>query len=70
MAEQLCSMVSLFIPIIKATVYSPVQDAGSALSSLLADHKLNLKKLWGMPVLFLSSLVFVLRHVIVAYRTV
>jgi hypothetical protein len=64
-----CSMASLLVLIIKASVYSPVQDTGPELSPLLADHKLNLKKLWGMPVLFLSSLVFALGHVIVAYRT-
>ncbi|KAG0459764.1 hypothetical protein HPP92_022892 [Vanilla planifolia] len=30
--------------------------------------KLRLKRSWGMPVLFLSSLVFALGHVVVAYR--
>ncbi|TVU35775.1 hypothetical protein EJB05_17678 [Eragrostis curvula] len=64
-----CSLASLLILIIKASVYSPVQDIGPELSPSFADHKLNLKKLWGMPVLFLSSLVFALGHVIVAYRT-
>jgi hypothetical protein len=64
-----CSMASMLILIIKASVYSPVQDIGPDLSPSLADHKLNLKKLWGMPVLFLSSLVFALGHVIVAYKT-
>ncbi|GJN18228.1 hypothetical protein PR202_gb05368 [Eleusine coracana subsp. coracana] len=64
-----CSLASLLILIIKASVYSPVHDIGPELSPSLADHKQNLKKLWGMPVLFLSSLVFALGHVIVAYRT-
>ncbi|KAJ6810703.1 uncharacterized protein M6B38_104240 [Iris pallida] len=35
----------------------------------LMNEKLHSKKSWGMPVLFLSSLVFALGHVIVAYRT-
>ncbi|RWR73283.1 putative hydrolase/acyltransferase alpha/beta hydrolase superfamily [Cinnamomum micranthum f. kanehirae] len=35
----------------------------------LARQKLHLKKSWRMPVLFLSSLVFALGHVVVAYRT-
>jgi hypothetical protein len=64
-----CSMASLLILIVKASVYSPVNSIGPELSPSLADHKLDLKKLWGMPVLFLSSLVFALGHVIVAYRT-
>nr|CAB3477759.1 unnamed protein product [Digitaria exilis] len=64
-----CSLASLLILLIKASVYSPGQDVGPELSPSLPDHKLNLKKLWGMPVLFLSSLVFALGHVIVAYRT-
>ncbi|XP_047055600.1 uncharacterized protein LOC124661767 [Lolium rigidum] len=64
-----CSLASLLILLMKACVYSPVQDIGPELSPSLADHKLNLKKLWGMPVLFLSSLVFALGHVVVAYRT-
>lgn len=64
-----CSLASLLILLIKASVYSPGQDLGPELSPSLPDHKLNLKKLWGMPVLFLSSLVFALGHVIVAYRT-
>jgi len=64
-----CSLASLLILLIKASVYSPAQDIGPELSPSLPDHKLNLKKLWGMPVLFLSSLVFALGHVIVAYRT-
>jgi hypothetical protein len=64
-----CSLASLLILLIKASVYSPGQDIGPELSPSLPDQKLNLKKLWGMPVLFLSSLVFALGHVIVAYRT-
>ncbi|BBG99028.1 alpha/beta-Hydrolases superfamily protein [Prunus dulcis] len=32
-------------------------------------QKLHLKKSWGMPVLFLSSVVFALGHTVVAYRT-
>ncbi|KAG2590472.1 uncharacterized protein LOC120674149 [Panicum virgatum] len=64
-----CSLASLLILLIKASVYCPGQDIGPELSPSLPDQKLNLKKLWGMPVLFLSSLVFALGHVIVAYRT-
>jgi len=64
-----CSLASLLILLIKASVYSPGHDIGPELSPSLPDQKLNLKKLWGMPVLFLSSLVFALGHVIIAYRT-
>ncbi|BAD68190.1 alpha/beta hydrolase-like [Oryza sativa Japonica Group] len=64
-----CSLASLLILLIKASVYSPAQEIGPELSPSLADHKLSLKKLSGMPVLFLSSLVFALGHVVVAYRT-
>ncbi|MCI21152.1 epoxide hydrolase, partial [Trifolium medium] len=35
----------------------------------LARKILHLKKSWGMPVLFLSSVVFALGHIVVAYRT-
>lgn len=64
-----CSLASLLILLMKACVYSPAQDIGPELSPSLADHKLNMKKLWGMPALFLSSLIFALGHFVVAYRT-
>ncbi|VAH62040.1 unnamed protein product [Triticum turgidum subsp. durum] len=64
-----CSLASLLILLMKACVYSPAQDIGPELSPSLADHRLNMKKLWGMPALFLSSLIFALGHFVVAYRT-
>lgn len=64
-----CSLASLLILLMKACVYTPAQDIGPELSPSLADHKLNMKMLWGMPALFLSSLIFALGHFVVAYRT-
>ncbi|KAF9606829.1 hypothetical protein IFM89_029286 [Coptis chinensis] len=66
-----CSFVSILILSVKACLFSAngnVEAAeGSATS--LARQKLHLNKSWGMPVLFLSSLVFALGHIVIAYRT-
>ncbi|KAJ9537749.1 hypothetical protein OSB04_030482 [Centaurea solstitialis] len=37
-------------------------------SSSPSRRRLHLKKSWGMPVLFLSSVVFALGHIVIAYR--
>nr|DAD44824.1 TPA_asm: hypothetical protein HUJ06_003054 [Nelumbo nucifera] len=66
----LCSFISILVLSVKActfTVNSEIEAEAS--SSSLARQKLHLKKSWGMPVLFLSSLVFALGHIVVAYRT-
>ncbi|KAF7814338.1 putative haloalkane dehalogenase [Senna tora] len=48
------------------TVNSQIEvDAAASISR----QRLHLKKSWGMPVLFLSSVVFALGHTVVAYRT-
>ena len=66
----LCSVVSVMLLSIKTcvfTVNSPI-EAEASISSI-SRQKLHLKKSWGMPVLFLSSVVFALGHTVVAYRT-
>ncbi|KAF9689924.1 hypothetical protein SADUNF_Sadunf01G0142800 [Salix dunnii] len=66
----LCSVISVMLLSIKTcvfTVNSPI-EAEASISSI-SRQKLHLKKSWGMPVLFLSSVVFALGHTVVAYRT-
>ncbi|KAF9612717.1 hypothetical protein IFM89_003259 [Coptis chinensis] len=61
-----CSFVSILILSVKACLFSA---NGNAEATSLARQKLHLNKSWGMPVLFLSSLVFALGHIVIAYRT-
>ncbi|OVA00523.1 SOUL heme-binding protein [Macleaya cordata] len=63
----LCSFVSILVLSVKACVFNATSEAEASTS--LARQKLHLKKSWGMPVLFLSSVVFALGHMVVAYRT-
>ena len=67
----ICSFVSILVLSVKVcvfTVNSQIEaEASSAYS--LARQRLHLKRSWGMPVLFLSSVVFALGHTVVAYRT-
>ncbi|PPS10679.1 hypothetical protein GOBAR_AA09967 [Gossypium barbadense] len=67
----LCSFVSILVLSVKACVFTVnsqiVAEASSGYS--LARQRLHFKKSWGMPVLFLSSVVFALGHIVVAYRT-
>lgn len=65
----LCSFISILILSVKACVFTANLEIAPDSSSSLARQRLHLKKSWGMPVLFLSSLVFALGHVVVAYRT-
>ncbi|XP_010917315.1 uncharacterized protein [Elaeis guineensis] len=65
----LCSLASVLILSVKACVYTPISELEPEPSPSLAREGLHLRKSWGMPVLFLSSLVFALGHVVVAYRT-
>ncbi|KAJ4830518.1 hypothetical protein Tsubulata_041130 [Turnera subulata] len=67
----LCSIVSILVLSIKACVFSAVnsQIEAEVGSFSVAKQRLHLKKSWGMPVLFLSSVVFALGHTVVAYRT-
>lgn len=64
-----CSFVSIAVLSVKACV-STVNSQIEAEASVSITRKiLRLKKSWGMPVLFLSSVVFALGHIVVAYRT-
>ncbi|OAY36799.1 uncharacterized protein LOC110626499 [Manihot esculenta] len=65
----LCSMVSILLLSLKACVFTVNSQIEAEASSSLSRQKLHLKKSWGMPVLFLSSVVFALGHAVVAYRT-
>lgn len=60
-----CSLASILILSVKACVFTAISEIEPEVSPSLARHKRS----WGMPVLFLSSLVFALGHVVIAYRT-
>ncbi|KAK6912154.1 Alpha/beta hydrolase fold-1 [Dillenia turbinata] len=65
----LCSIVSIVVLSVKVCVFTTNAEIEAEASSSLSRQKLHLKKSWGMPVLFLSSVVFALGHTVVAYRT-
>ncbi|KAK4761085.1 hypothetical protein SAY87_005978 [Trapa incisa] len=66
----LCSFISILLLSIKACVFSMNSQMEAEASSYSPSRqRLHLKKSWGMPVLFLSSVVFALGHIVVAYRT-
>lgn len=65
----LCSVVSVLLLSVKACVFTMNSQIEAEASTSLSKQKLHLKKSWGMPVLFLSSVVFALGHTVVAYRT-
>ena len=66
----LCSAVSIMLLSVKTCVFTVTsQIEAEASTSSISRQKLHLKKSWGMPVLFLSSVVFALGHTVVAYRT-
>lgn len=64
-----CSIISVILLSIKACVFSVNSYLEIEASSSISRQKLHLKKSWGMPVLFLSSVVFAIGHTVVAYRT-
>ncbi|XP_073273413.1 uncharacterized protein [Primulina huaijiensis] len=64
-----CSLVSILLLSIKTCVFSVNSELESETPTSLSRKRLHLKKSWGMPVLFLSSVVFALGHIVVAYRT-
>ncbi|KAL6996545.1 hypothetical protein U1Q18_006679 [Sarracenia purpurea var. burkii] len=64
-----CSFSSILLLSVKACVFTFNSQIEAEASSSLSRQKLHLKKAWGMPVLFLSSVVFALGHTVVAYRT-
>ncbi|KAL3840937.1 hypothetical protein ACJIZ3_025528 [Penstemon smallii] len=63
------SFVSILLLSVKACVFSVNSQFEAEASTSLSRKRLHLKKSWGMPVLFLSSVVFALGHIVVAYRT-
>ncbi|RWW62780.1 hypothetical protein BHE74_00030080 [Ensete ventricosum] len=65
----LCSLASVIILSVKACVFSPISEIETDASPSSVRERLHLKKSCGMPILFLSSLVFALGHIVVAYRT-
>lgn len=64
----LCSFSSIILLSIKACVFTVNSQIEGEASYSPSRRKLHLKKSWGMPVLFLSSVVFALGHIVVAYR--
>ncbi|KAG8388300.1 hypothetical protein BUALT_Bualt02G0111200 [Buddleja alternifolia] len=64
-----CSFTSILLLSIKACVFTVNSQLEAEASTSLSRKRLHLKKSWGMPVLFLSSVVFALGHIVVAYRT-
>ncbi|GAB4842039.1 hypothetical protein Ancab_011999 [Ancistrocladus abbreviatus] len=65
----LCSICSILLLSIKACVFSVNSQIEAEASHSLSRRRLHIKKSWGMPVLFLSSVVFALGHMVIAYRT-
>ncbi|KAK1575897.1 hypothetical protein Q3G72_009310 [Acer saccharum] len=65
----LSSFVSILLLSVKVCVFTVNSQLEAEASSSLSRQRLHLKKSWGMPVLFLSSVVFALGHTVVAYRT-
>ncbi|KAE8705115.1 Alpha/beta-hydrolase domain-containing protein isoform 2 [Hibiscus syriacus] len=63
----LCSFVSILVLSIKACVFTV--NSGIEAETSSASQRLHWKKPWGMPVLFLSSVLFALGHTVIAYRT-
>ncbi|KAL5575641.1 hypothetical protein UlMin_017340 [Ulmus minor] len=65
----LCSVLSVLLLLVKACVFTVNSQMEAEASISPSRRRLHLKKSWGMPVLFLSSVVFALGHTVVAYRT-
>ncbi|KAL3375392.1 hypothetical protein AABB24_006732 [Solanum stoloniferum] len=64
-----CSIISIVLLSVKASVFSGNSYLEAEASYSISKQKLHLNKSWGMPVLFLSSIVFAVGHIVVAYRT-
>ncbi|GKC01291.1 alpha/beta hydrolases superfamily protein [Tanacetum coccineum] len=65
----LCSIFSILVLSVKACVFTVNSELEAEASSSLSKQRLQLKRSWGMNVLFLSSVVFALGHIVIAYRT-
>lgn len=64
----LCSVFSVLLLSIKVCIFTVNSQLEAEASSSPSRQRLHLKKSWGMPVLFLSSVVFALGHIVIAYR--
>ncbi|CAO2815318.1 unnamed protein product [Amaranthus hypochondriacus] len=64
----LCSISSILLLSVKACVFSANFSVEGEASHSISRHVLHLKKSWGMPVMFLSSVVLALGHMVIAYR--
>ncbi|KAI3525104.1 hypothetical protein L1887_03776 [Cichorium endivia] len=64
----LCSAFSILLLSIKVCIFTVNSQLDAEASSSPSRQRLHLKKSWGMPVLFLSSVVFALGHIVIAYR--
>ncbi|KAI3789666.1 hypothetical protein L2E82_02468 [Cichorium intybus] len=64
----LCSAFSILLLSIKVCIFTVNSQLEAEASSSPSRQRLHLKKSWGMPVLFLSSVVFALGHIVIAYR--
>lgn len=63
-----CSFISILLLSFKACVFTVNSQFEQESSTSLSRKRPHLKKSWGMPVLFLSSVVFALGHIVVAYH--
>ncbi|CAH9092063.1 unnamed protein product [Cuscuta epithymum] len=68
-AVTFCSVISVLLLSIKACVFSVNSYLEAEASISISRQKFHLMKSWGMPVLFLSSVVFALGHSVIAYRS-
>ncbi|XP_071691957.1 uncharacterized protein [Rutidosis leptorrhynchoides] len=64
----LCSAFSVLLLSVKVCIFTVNSQLEAEASSSLSRQRLHFKKSWGMPVLFLSSVVFALGHTVIAYR--
>ncbi|PWA73184.1 alpha/beta-Hydrolases superfamily protein [Artemisia annua] len=64
----LCSAFSVLLLSVKVCFFTVNSQLEAEASSSPTRQRLHLKKSWGMPVLFLSSVVFALGHTVIAYR--
>ncbi|MFS7980684.1 putative hydrolase [Helianthus anomalus] len=64
----LCSTFSVLLLSVKVCIFTVNSQLEAEASSSPSRKRLHLKKSWGMPVLFLSSVVFALGHIVIAYR--
>lgn len=65
----LCSICSIVLLAIKTCVFSVNSHMEAEAWHTPLRRKLHIKNSWGMPVLFLSSVVFALGHMVIAYWT-